>query len=165
LKDLLAAPDRVRLTLPALSRETMQRVLDLIRAEVAADRVQIDVPTQNLESYFLGVVARARAGQAHTSGALAGGEVAPYLRGEAEQASAGQRVLERLTQVPPKERPPTPAAPAQPVTDEARLAGLTQPPAATPASPPAPPPAPPVDLSKANEKLSSLTGPPRANKE
>jgi ABC-2 type transport system ATP-binding protein len=164
LKDLLAAPDRVRITTPALSRETMLRVLDLIRAEVAADRVQIDVPTQNLESYFLGVVARARAGEAHTSGALSGGEVAPYLRGEAEQASAGQRVLERLTQAPPKEPPP---APAQPVTDEARLAGLTQSPAATTAAapPPAPAVAPPVDLSKANEKLSSLTGPPRVNKE
>lgn len=165
LKELLAAPDATRITTPALSRDTMQRVLEIIRAEVAADRVQVDVPTQNLESYFLGVVARARAGEQHTSGALSGGEVAPYLRGEAEQGSTGERVLERLTQAASKEPSPASAASAasvRPAADEARLAGLAQPSAPAPAPQPAPPTEPLADLSKANEKLSSLTGKPGA---
>jgi ABC-2 type transport system ATP-binding protein len=158
LKELLAAPDATRITTPALSRETMQRVLEIIRAEVAADRVRIDVPTQNLESYFLGVVARARAGEQHTSGALSGSAVAPYLRGEAEQGSRAERVLERLThaETPAPKAEPTPAAPA---VDQAKLAGLAQSPPVAPASEARSPVSePPADLAKANEKLSALTG-------
>src|SRR5215467_12933257 len=60
LKDLLATPDAVRITTPVLPRATMERVLDMIRRDVAADRVRIDTPTQNLESYFLDVVQKAR---------------------------------------------------------------------------------------------------------
>src|SRR6187431_1249657 len=60
LKELLATPDAVRITTPALPRETMERVLELIRADVATEKVQVDNPTQNLESYFLGVVERAK---------------------------------------------------------------------------------------------------------
>src|SRR5215470_16729714 len=56
LGELLAKPDSVRITTPVLPRETMERVLDLIRRDVAGDRIRIDTPTQNLESYFLGVV-------------------------------------------------------------------------------------------------------------
>src|SRR2546426_2946362 len=52
LKELLATPDSIQITTPALPRETMQRVLDLIRKDVAEDRVRIDTPTQNLESYL-----------------------------------------------------------------------------------------------------------------
>src|SRR3954470_9003736 len=55
LKELLARPDSIRITLPPLSRETMQRVLEIIRRDVAEDKVKIDTPTQNLESYFLQV--------------------------------------------------------------------------------------------------------------
>src|SRR6476659_8785853 len=48
LKDLLAKPDAVRLTMPPLPRETMEKVLALIRKDVAEDRIRIDNPTQNL---------------------------------------------------------------------------------------------------------------------
>src|SRR5271165_3957863 len=53
LKELLAKPDAIRITTPPLSRETMQQVLDTIRHDVAADKIEIDNPRQNLESYFL----------------------------------------------------------------------------------------------------------------
>src|SRR5580704_14825591 len=46
LNELLATPDALRITMPALGRESMQKVLDLIRHDVAADKVQIDNPTQ-----------------------------------------------------------------------------------------------------------------------
>src|SRR5450759_3217021 len=59
LKELLATPDTVRITTPLLPRETMERVLEVIRKDVAADKVRIDTPTQNLESYFLDVVLKA----------------------------------------------------------------------------------------------------------
>src|SRR4029434_6655632 len=69
LKDLLANRDAVRITTPPLPRETMEKVLALIRQDAAQDRVHVDNPTQNLESYFLDVVAKARASAAETSGA------------------------------------------------------------------------------------------------
>jgi ABC-2 type transport system ATP-binding protein len=163
LRDLLATPDAVRITMPPLGRETMQKVLDLIRHDVAADRIQIDNPTQNLESYFLEVVRRARETQAETSGSTSGSRVAAYLRGEAEAPPAGDRLLERLTvastPVPP-EPAPAPLPASAPKVDQARLASLSKL-AETPAPPaPAPPPPAPADLDKANEKLASLLGKP-----
>ena len=100
LKELLAKPDAIRITAPLLPRETMDRVLQLIRKDVAEDNVRIDTPTQNLESYFLGVVQKAKQSEAETSGATSGNRVAAYLRGEAEARPASisrDKILERLT--------------------------------------------------------------------
>src|SRR2546422_6483944 len=60
LGELLATPDAMRITTPLLQRETVNRILEIVRKDVAEDKVRIDTPTQNLESYFLGVVQKAR---------------------------------------------------------------------------------------------------------
>src|SRR5271170_498081 len=104
LQELLATPDTVRITTPVLPRATMERVLAMIRQDVAADRVEVDNPRQNLESYFLEVVRKAKESSAETSGATSGSRVAPYLRGIAEAALPSERILERLTA--PAARPP-----------------------------------------------------------
>ena len=99
LQDLLVEPDVTRITSPVLKRETMDKVLNTIRSEIKDGSVTIDNPTQNLESYFLGVVEKARASEESTSGALAG-KVADYLKGTAEeQTSSRDKVLDRLTQI------------------------------------------------------------------
>lgn len=172
LRELLATPDTVRITVPPLPKETMQRVLELIRRDVAEDKVRIDTPTQNLESYFLNVVERARE-SAETSGATSGSRVAAYLRGDAEAPTAGpNKILERLT-APVAAAEPTPAVPATPAIDAARLEALSRATAPAPAPEPAsrdlrPPeggdpstPDKPADLAKANEKLSSLVSKPK----
>jgi ABC-2 type transport system ATP-binding protein len=161
LRELLAKPDAVRITMPPLGRESMQKLLDLIRHDVAADKIQIDNPTQNLESYFLEVVRRARESQAETSGSTSGSRVAAYLRGEAETPPAGERLLERLTVAStPKPEEAAPAPAPSPKIDEAKLASLAKPTEApVPEAPPPPPPAA-ADLKQANEKLSSLLGKP-----
>src|SRR6185369_2873951 len=51
LKELLVRPDTVRITAPVLPRETLERVLDILRREVDSEKVRVDNPTQNLESY------------------------------------------------------------------------------------------------------------------
>src|SRR6059058_3829410 len=56
LRELLAKPDSIRITAPVLTREALQRVLETIRRDVSEDKIRIDTPTRNLESYFLGVV-------------------------------------------------------------------------------------------------------------
>ncbi len=160
LRELLATPDTVRITMPALGRESMQKVLDVIRRDVAADKVQIDNPTQNLESYFLEVVRKAKESMSETSGATSGSRVAAYLRGDAETAPTGDKLLERLTVATPKPVAPVPVGAPEPKIDQSKLASLAKP-AEKPDSAPAPAPKPaPADLSQANEKLSSLLGKP-----
>jgi ABC-2 type transport system ATP-binding protein len=160
LRELLATPDAIRITMPPLGQESMRKVLDIIRHDVAADKVQIDNPTQNLESYFLEVVRKAKESLAETSGATSGSHVAAYLRGDAEAAPARDKLLERLTvATAPKPEAPAPVVSAQKI-DQTKLASLAKP-VETPLPQPPPQPAQPrVDLSKANEKLSSLLGKP-----
>jgi ABC-2 type transport system ATP-binding protein len=161
LKELLAKPDSLRITTPVLPRETLERVLQLIRHDVATDQVRIDNPSQNLESYFLEVVQKARQAAAETSGAISGARVAAYLRGDAEGRPPAERILERLTLPPAEAAAPTPAQLPGPAVNEKKLEALTQ--AAEPAAPAAKPAAEatPADLARADEKLSSLLGKPK----
>jgi ABC-2 type transport system ATP-binding protein len=162
LKELLATPDAIRITTPALSRATMERVLEVIRRDVAEDKVRIDTPTKNLESYFLQVVLNARKAAAETSGAMSGARVAAYLRGEGEAKPAGDRLLERLTAAPVPEPAPVATAPSSPTMDEEKLAALAEPSTPAPAAAPAEEaPAKKVELEKANEKLASLLNKPK----
>src|SRR5438309_1356232 len=114
LRDLLATPDAIQITTPALPRETMQRVLELIRKDIDGDKIKIDNPTQNLESYFLAVVQKARQAAAETSGATYGARVAAYLRGEADGKPTADKILERLT-LPQSAPSVAPASTPQPV--------------------------------------------------
>jgi ABC-2 type transport system ATP-binding protein len=183
LHQLLAKPDSVRITAPVLSRETTEKVLNLIRAEVG-DTVRLENPTQNLESYFLGVVEAARR-QAETSGATSGNRVAEYLRGAGDSGAhpgahtgshQADSVLERLSRPTESATPIVSeiAAPAQPSTEAvleslvrhetpaapapASKGSTSSPSTALPAKTAAPEPAKPVDLSKANDALSGLLG-------
>ncbi len=171
LQDLLAAPDSVQITTPVLSREVTERVLGILRAE-GGDRVRLGTPTQNLETYFLGVVERARAG-GQTSGATSGNRVAQFIRGAgAGGQTQSDKVLDRLTRSTSVEDVQVMAPPSsEPQVDLARLSALARseaaatPPSTTPppagGSPSVPAPgtaAKGADLKTANEKLSGLLG-------
>ena len=160
LKELLATPDEIRITTPALPRETMERVLAMIRKDVAEDKIQIDTPTQNLESYFLGVVQSAQRAEAETSGAMSGARVAAYLRGEGEAKPASNKILERLAAPQTAEPTPAPAPKPAEALSKQKLEALTKP--AEPVGP-APTTAPAAvktgsaeELRKADAKLASL---------
>jgi ABC-2 type transport system ATP-binding protein len=160
LKELLATPDAIRITTPALSRETMERVLAMIRKDVAEDKIQIDTPTQNLESYFLGVVQSARQAAAETSGAMSGARVAAYLRGEGEAKPASDKILERLAA--PQIAVPTPAPAPKPAEalSQQKLEALTKPAEPVGSAPTAAPAAVKTgsaeELRRADAKLASL---------
>ncbi|MBI1840343.1 MAG: ABC transporter ATP-binding protein [Verrucomicrobia bacterium] len=178
LNELLARPDSIRITTPMLSRPVMEKVLAIIRGEVASDKVRVDNPTQNLESYFLEVVERARQSASQTSGATSGNRVAAYLReGIDADAQAPNKVLERLMT-----SAPTPAAAVAVVTPAeeeakkaaaAKLAALTrQEPSTAPnaaqttesatSSAAAPKGPSPEEVAKANQKLSSFLNKPKS---
>ncbi len=167
LKELLSEPDTLRITTPVLQRDTMEKVLEMIRRDVGQEGVRVDNPTQNLESYFLDVVKKARESSEHTSGATSGSQVAAYLRGGAEESTATDkdRLLEKLslpTAAPAQTSAPM-VEPAKVAVDEGRLAKL-----GAVESAPVAKPSPVVteaekkaDLDKADDKLSSLLNKPK----
>ncbi len=172
LQELLTNRDSMRITTPPLSRETTEKVLAIIRQDVNEDKIRIDNPTQNLESYFLGVVQRARQ-SAETSGATSGGKVAAYLAGEGEAASpAAQtaKLLERLTAPAAtatvaslaEAKPPEPAVDVSKLDLLTKTAPLAPVQAVSPTAPVLSTPAQTAqtaeEAAKANDKLSSLLG-------
>ncbi len=162
LKELLATPDSITITTPALPRETMHRVLEIIRKDVAEDKIHVDTPTKNLESYFLKVVQDARQAATETSGAMSGARVADYLRAPPGQAPVGaERILERLAAPQPATPAPAAAPAPEEKVDQRKLDELAKPVGPAPAPVPAPAPETAVDLEKANEKLASLLGKPK----
>jgi len=159
LNELLAKPDTLRITTPVLPRETLERVLAILRQDVSTGEVRVDNPTQNLESYFLEVVEKAKRASQETSGAQSGARVAEYLRGGAPEPPTAEKVLEKLTLPEAAPVAPAKATIAAPSVNEQKLAQLTQTPEPPLAAKPMPAPAEKtVDLSKADEKLSSLLG-------
>jgi ABC-2 type transport system ATP-binding protein len=159
LQELLAKPDTLRITTPVLPRETMERVLATIRQDAGAGEVRVDNPTQNLESYFLEVVEKAKRASQETSGAQSGARVAAYLRGDGEAKPSGEKVLEKLTLPRGSSTPAAAPMVEQPAVDEQKLEALTKAEAAPAPSQSAPGvPEKQADLSKADEKLSSLLG-------
>ena len=174
LKDLLKEPDTIQISSPVLPKETLKRVLDTIREDVEEGAVRVDNPTQNLESYFLGVVKRAKEAEAETSGATSGSAVAPYLRGDAEQSTKApqtDKVLERLTRNDDKSgESETPApnadspAPLDENVDHGKLDQLAQAAPEPKAEDTAEKPASEEiqsKLDKADDKLSSLLDKPK----
>jgi hypothetical protein len=139
----------------------MERVLAMIRQDITTGEVRVDNPTQNLESYFLEVVEKAKRASQETSGAQSGARVAAYLRGDAESKPATEKVLEKLTLPQAVLTAPKPAAEAAPAVDEQKLEALTKPELAPAPSQPTPVEGKTEDLAKADEKLSSLLGKPK----
>jgi len=159
LKELLAKPDTLRITTPVLPRPTMERVLEIIRHDIGSGEVRVDNPTQNLESYFLEVVEKAKQASQQTSGAQSGARVAAYLRGDGEVTPPADKVLEKLTL--PTAVAPAPVAnqPAAPSVNEKKLDALTKSePAPSSSQPPPTAQEKAEDLAQADEKLSSLLG-------
>ena len=155
LQELLAKPDTLRITTPVLPRPTMERVLEIIRKDIGGGEVRVDNPTQNLESYFLEVVEKAKKASEQTSGAQSGARVAEYLRGDVTTAPAPDKVLEKLTLPTSAAFAPVASKPAGPAVNEKKLDALTKAELSPTPSQPAPQPKT-EDLAQADEKLSSL---------
>ncbi|MGC8886830.1 MAG: ATP-binding cassette domain-containing protein [Verrucomicrobiia bacterium] len=170
LKELLSTRDAIRITTPVLPKETLKKVIDIIRADVGEDKIKIDNPTQNLESYFLEVVKKAKQQALETSGATSENIIAAYLRGEAETSPAEktEKLLEHLTYKPEAAKQPSSEQKTKEEIkiDESKLIALTE----IQKQPeikekeqtqPQPKPIPESELKKADEKLSSLINKPK----
>tara|TARA_Y100000746_G_scaffold60864_1_gene49438 strand:+ start:1933 stop:3084 length:1152 start_codon:yes stop_codon:yes gene_type:complete len=157
MKELLSNRNATRITSPALSRETMDKVLTLIREDTKSQEVHVDNPTENLESLFLNIVEQAQQRESETSGATSGHRVADYLRGDTSQ-NKSDRVLDHLTRNEDSTLTQTANTQSKPATiKEDKLADLSK-----TETDPAPTlkvtPKKGEDLDKANDKLSGLLG-------
>lgn len=165
LSDLLSERDMIRITTPLLSKETLKKVIEIIRADVGEDKIKIDHPTQNLESYFLEVVRKAREQAVETSGAVSQNIIAAYLRGDAETSpeEKTEKLLEKLAYKKEEKVEEQKVEREEAKIDESKLEAL----ASTPSKPQEEQPQTPqvkqpeVDLEKVNEKLSSLINKPK----
>ena len=157
MKELLSNRNATRITSPALSRETMDKVLTLIREDTKSQEVHVDNPTENLESLFLNIVEQAQQRESETSGATSGHRVADYLRGDTSQ-NKSDRALDHLTRNEDSSLAQTANTQSKTETiKEDKLADLSK-----TETDPAPTlkvtPKKGEDLDKANDKLSGLLG-------
>ena len=161
LEELLTERDTIRFTLPALSEEAQQEVMDTISKHVGPDKVRVENPTQNLESFFLNVVENAIAKDEDTSGSTAGNEVAEFLRADDPVPTQAEKMLDRLAD----KEVAKPAAiqedpkPEEPKVDTAKLESLAGDEAPKqPAKPKQAETKKSQNLDDAEDKLSGLLG-------
>lgn len=159
LSDLLTVSDSTTITTPALTGETMEKVLAALRETLHGEEFKVDHPHRTLEEFFLDVIAKAKSESVETAGVVSGGRIAEYLA-KGDEKSA---VLESLLQTPAApqaaEAPAAAAeAPAEKaVVSEEKLSGLMEEKSAVKEEA-APAPDEAKKLSDADRKLNDLLG-------
>jgi ABC-2 type transport system ATP-binding protein len=153
---LLEDSGRTVITVPRLDAAAEARVRRALHDGAHVEVERIAAPRQRLEDLFLQIVERARADNASTSGAQAGGPTAAFLRGEPDAEGAG--LIERLAaDVPAAASAPVAPRTEPQGTDRSVLDGLVgappapaqRPPAADAPAPAIPAPAAPAQPAKA----------------
>ncbi len=94
--DLLADENRTVISTPSLDDDTIHEIEAVLRRRgIAIEGVQR--PRQKLEDLFMGIVERAQADAAETSGALQGGRTAAFLAGEGDtKTGEGDALIQSL---------------------------------------------------------------------
>ncbi len=103
--DLLAHDTRTQIITDRIDDETIEAVRELIRRR-GGDVKEVSAPRQKLEDLFLQIVNEAQQQRMTTGGAVAGGKVAEFLKGE--QAEGGRAVIEQLLRPQHDEEPQRP---------------------------------------------------------
>lgn len=93
LNSLLLDTDASRITMPLLKPEVTEKVIKILRENLAGEDFTIDHPRRTLEDFFLGVIDQAKADSVETSGVTSGGQIATFLNAEDEKSSG---VLQEL---------------------------------------------------------------------
>jgi ABC-2 type transport system ATP-binding protein len=162
--DLLAQQDRTQITTDKLDNDTLQDVTELIETR-GREVLSVTSPRDKLESLFLDIVNEAQARKLDTGGAVAGGQVAQFLRASQEPEPQGREVIEQLVSVtaepdePPQE-PEIPEIPEQPPVSKAVVDQLLS--AASPEPPQSEPEEKPADVKPPT--LSAPSAPPQADR-
>jgi len=136
LGELLAQGERTQITTDRLDDQTIAK-LEAVLAGAGRDVHAISAPRVKLETLFLRIVEEAQQQRLSTGGAVAGGEVAEFLR--TGPAGEGQAVIEQLVAAARPQEPETPQRSeqsAEPEPAKEVIEGL-QAPTSAPQAPPA----------------------------
>jgi len=98
LDDLLTVSDKTRILTPQLPKETMDKLLGLLRENLQGEQFNVDHPRRTLEEFFLDVISQARRESVETAGVAGGGGIAEYLVGDSVDKSDKNAVLNSLMQ-------------------------------------------------------------------
>ena len=96
ISQLLAKSDLTQLTTGRLDDVTIEKIRNLVEQAIGAE-VDVSTPRDKLESLFLRIVEDARIQRLSTGGAIDGGEVAEFLRKDADQPK-GEQVISQLVE-------------------------------------------------------------------
>ncbi len=172
IRELLKEPDRLRIEIPPVPREVLERALAELRSAVSDGEIHVGTPTRDLESFFLDVVrtAREEVEKMDTAEVGVGRGIAEYLAepGAAETPpEKSRRILERLASAgtprveppappEPEEEPPPPSEEKGP--DRSRLEKLAtkEPASPAPSAPSAPEKAGPAKISSGKVRRDLL---------
>jgi len=132
IEELLSLSGKTQLTTDELDDETLAAVRKAL-ASRGKELLDVAAPRDRLESLFLRIVTQAQEQRLATGGAVAGGELAEFLRPEAE--TTGRQVVEELVAAAKSPEQPVPAATDAPrpaeaddrVIDELVAAGREEP--------------------------------------
>ncbi|MCP4708103.1 MAG: ABC transporter ATP-binding protein [Planctomycetes bacterium] len=94
--DLLARQEMTQIRSGRLSDEAVGKIKDIIKLENQDYQLEVKVPQDRLEDYFLRIVEQARAADTATSGAVIGSGVSDFLSAIEEPEDEPEVVIERL---------------------------------------------------------------------
>ena len=94
LNELLKISEKNTITTPQLPPDILKKLLAMLRKHLKEEEVSVDNPRRSLEEFFLDVVEQAANESVATSGVIAGGQIAEYLRSDDENQA--ERTLEEL---------------------------------------------------------------------
>jgi ABC-2 type transport system ATP-binding protein len=100
LDDLLTVGDKTRILTPQLPKPAMDKLLELLRANLAGEEFAIDHPRRTLEEFFLDVIAQARQESVETAGVAGSSGIADYLANGSD-SNDKNAVLDSLLATPP----------------------------------------------------------------
>ncbi|MCP3968096.1 MAG: ABC transporter ATP-binding protein [Lentisphaerae bacterium] len=87
LNDLLTVTEASRITTPVLQPQITEKVLSILRENLAGEEFNIDHPRRTLEEFFLDVIDKAKADSVATSGVVNSGKIAQYLQQDDKSAA------------------------------------------------------------------------------
>lgn len=98
VKDMLTRGRFTQIVSPALSKQTLNKIENIIRDEYSEGNQQIIVstPRDKLEDVFLKIVSEAQAAEVETSGAMMGAGVSDFLTSSAPSQDESTVVIEQL---------------------------------------------------------------------
>ena len=126
--ELLSDTEHTVIRLPKLRAATIGHIDELVRREEGVAVESVQPARQRLEEFFMGLVAKAQAEQAATSGALQGGQTARFLGAGADQSTQaeGRELVEDLKRGEDRPAPSREAlAPIAPTARQDVLAELS----------------------------------------